>query len=405
MQARAFHSKPDDDINPYDAPGIERLHHASIYQWPLPSDTSLSFEVEIDDSQLLNCVIDHQRFVTLHFLGALGSGVAFLITGLGLLSSPRLGSTMSFVCLLSLIAIWYFARRSTHVWHVRRLRKQFPWMWGHVQVRVDSDGILWSNDSVEILQHWDSFHQLTWWRNCIWLSTNHPFAMEVPIHRRWASDSTWRDLRRIAESHKGFYDKEVFWRLVRTAPVSFKDVGAPDNEACPAGTIPFRASGHGRRYACEVTASLMQEGGRHWTVLAFFVVSFGVLSPYGRIWDQSLGITKNGYHLYVFYFMLFFSTSLSALMRWFPAGIGFYQWSQTLLGSQSGFVSKNAVRVASPACRFTVNLGSEILLKKECHCIVLELQSGFGQSLVIPHDQFVDASILPQLISSGFETH
>lgn len=97
--------------------------------------------------------------------------------------------------------------------------------------------------------------------------------------------------------------------------------------------------------------------------------------------------------------------SLSALMRWFLAGIGFYQWSQTLLGSQSGFVSKNAVRVASPACRFTVNLGSEILLKKECHCIVLELQSGFGQSLVIPNDQFVDASILPQLMSSGLETH
>ncbi len=37
MQDSSFHSKPEDDINPYDAPGIERLQHSSIYQWPLPS--------------------------------------------------------------------------------------------------------------------------------------------------------------------------------------------------------------------------------------------------------------------------------------------------------------------------------------------------------------------------------
>ncbi len=388
MLPKEIDSNPDGNLNPYEAPGIERLHHTSIYQWPMPADKSLSFEVDIGDTQLLKCIVDNHRLVTLNFLGALSSGVVFLITGFGSLVSMRMGFTMPLICMVSFVTMWYFARRSSHASYLKQLRKQFYWMWGKVHVKVDSDGIHWTSDNVKLLQHWDSFHQLTWWRNCIWLSTNHPFAMEIPIHREWVDEVFWGELRQIGKSHKGFYEKEDFWKMVRAAPAPFKDAGPPDLVVGPDGAKPFRASGLGGKYGSEVTASFMQEGGRHWTILLFVLFSLGLLSPYGRELDYSLGITKNGYHMYLFYFILFFSSALSSLLRWNPAGIGFHQWSQSLLSSQSGFVSVVSVRMASPACCIEAKLGGPIFVRLTKDCLVLELNRKFGQSIVIPRDQF-----------------
>ena len=373
--------------NPYQTPGIERLHHTSIYQWPLPASKSLSFTIDIDHNQLLKCVADNNRLVTMHFLSTLISSVLFLVTLLAWLTVLDTSFFLLLVCALSFLWMCYSARRCSCTWHARRFGKQFYWMWGPVHIQIDGDGILWTSDQVVLGLHWDSFHQLTWCTNTIWFATNHPFALEIPIHRDWVNESIWGDLRHIAESHKGFYDKEDFWRLVRQSPVSFKEAAAPDIQAVPNGAIPFRGQGLGGRYGCETTASLMK-GGDQWTFLAFILLTFGLHSPLGKEWDQSFGIAKNGFHMYLYFAMIFFSSSLSALLRWFPAGVGFYQWSQTLISSQSGFVASDIVLVASPACCLTAKVGRRISVRQEKECIVLELHRKFGQSLVIPRDQF-----------------
>ena len=114
--------------NPYEAPGIERLHHTSIYQWPLPASKSLSFTIDIDHNQLLKCVADNNRLVTMHFLSTLISSVLFLVTLLAWLTVLDTSFFLLLVCALSFLWMCYSARRCSCAWHARRFGKQFYWM-------------------------------------------------------------------------------------------------------------------------------------------------------------------------------------------------------------------------------------------------------------------------------------
>ena len=71
----------DSDVNPYETPGIDRLHHTSVYIWPLPSEKKIVLELKIDDAQLGKSIRDTNRYVVQSRWGTFFFSMGFLWTG------------------------------------------------------------------------------------------------------------------------------------------------------------------------------------------------------------------------------------------------------------------------------------------------------------------------------------
>lgn len=370
----------DSDVNPYATPGTDRLHHTSIYVWPLPPEKNIVLELKIDDVQLGKSIRDTNRYVVQSRWRAFFFSMGFLCTGAIWTSSG--GAIVLLYCASFFVGLCVTVPTCSVRSQVRRLRKSFPWLWDDIRVEMTTQGMRWKTESIELLQQWDSFQSIIRWSNCIWLVTNHPFAIEYPIHRDWVGSSIWGDLCEVAKVHKGFYDKEDFLKFSRPEIVNFNDAAAPDNEELLEGMIPFRARGLGNRYGCESTAALLQNSVLWRLFFVFFFLS--------QIFQETSGGPRNVDSFWRWYLIFVVPALFLCVLRLFP-GPGFFQSSQPLLSSQSGYVSNDSICVASPAYRLIARLRGETQIRYAPDFAILELQKRFGQSLVIPKDQFSES--------------
>jgi len=378
-------SQSDTDVNPYATPGIDRLHHTSVYVWPLPPEKKIVLELKIDEVQLGKSIRDTNRYVAQSRWGTIFFSLGFLSTGAIWTSSG--GALVLFLCASFFVGLCVTAPRCSVRSQVRRLRKRFPWLWDDVQVEMTTQGMRWKTESIELLQQWDSFQSIVRWSNCVWLVTNHPFAIEYPIHRDWVDSNVWSDLCEVAKVHKGFYDKEDFLKFSRPEIVHFKDAAAPDNEELLDGMIPFRARGLGNRYGCEATAAFLQL--RVLWILGPYLCFF-IIPLLSQTIDRTSGGPRNFEGAWKWYLIFLVPAWFASLLRWFP-GTGFFQSSQPLLSSQSGYVSSDSICIASPAYRLIARLKSETKIRFTNDFAIVELQKRYGQSFVIPRDQFSES--------------
>ncbi len=378
------------DLNPYETPGIERLHHTSVYVWPLSADKRLSFSVQIDEDQLTKCVEANSRFVNPYFWTSLFCFFAFMITGLIWLASSDFDFMLISICTIAFLSLFFVVPRCFSRWHVRRAGQRFKWLWGDVRGEISIHGLNWRSDTVELQLPWDSFHTVVWEPSCVWLSTQYPFPIDFPLHRDWFDITTWQEIREVNLAHAGIFVRENFWRYSRPQHVSFEEAATPNIKTLSDKGVPFRAQSFSHRYGSERIVAFLKRSGNVFVVLPLMIFLVTFVPAFQEWDDQQLGLRKDGRLIYVFYAMVFCSSMIPMMRQWFPAGTGIHQWSQLLLSSQSGFVSRQQICIASPACTMTAKLVGETSVRLEKNFLVLSFQREFRQSLVIPRDQFCE---------------
>ena len=376
--------------NPYETPGIGRLHHTSNYVWPIADEKRLSFYFSINDLQLSKSVEANSQFVN---GSRWSSGFCIFALSLAILfESIMRFDTFSLVFNVGALAVLCFILpRCFYGWHTRRLKSNFQWLWGKVHVEISSKGFRWENDSVALLIPWDSFHTLRFASNCVWISTQYPFPLAFPIYRSWVDESMWREIREVFSAHKGFFDIENFLIFHQPKLVAYAEACAPEVPPLDGERISYRARDNGQGYANE-TVKLFS--GYAWMfVMIFPMLHFAAaVFPQIEAWDDAtIGLRKNGYWIYVLFGFGFLQFAIQSVLRWFGAGIRWYQWSQSLLSSQSGYVSIESIYIASPAYQLAARLVGQASVRLEKDCMVLELRKNGRQSLVIPKDQFSEA--------------
>lgn len=383
-------NQSDVEQNPYETPGIERLLYASVYVWPLEQDRRVSFMLDIDELQLKKGVESNSQFVSGY---RWSSGFCLFTLSLFILfgSIASLDAYSIFIGLGTFAVLCFTFPRSFYRWHTRRLKSSFQWLWGPSRVEVSSEGLQWESHATTLLLRWDSFHTVRFSSNCIWFSTVHPFPLDLPIHRTWVDDSTWRELREVLSAHKGFFDIDNFWTYHRLKLVSFEGAGAPELLKMEQEGFPFRSRVDGQGYACESISSLFRYTSFLFTILPMMHFA-SAFFPQVSDWDDAtIGFRKNGVLLYALFCLGFLQVVIPTVFRWFPAGIHWYQWTQLLLSSQTGYVSSDSICIASPAYQLTAKLGGLANVRLEKDYLVLELHKNVRHSLVIPRDQFTKA--------------
>jgi hypothetical protein len=380
----------DAEQNPYETPGIGRLHHTSVYVWPLAMDRSLSFNIDIDELQLKKSVECNSQFVNGN-CWALCFCVFFFAVFMLFGSISSINAISLFFGIGSFAALCFTLPRCFYGWHARRLKSNFYWLWGHAQISVSSEGVRWESGSVSLLIHWDSFHTVRFASDCVWLSTFHPFAIELPIHRSWVDDSTWKELHDVFSAHTGFFDVLNFWRYHRPKLVSFDAAGAPELQQMEVESIPFRARDNGQGYASESVKSFFGYAGLLFLTIPIMHFASAFFPQLNEWDDATIGFRKRGLMMYVVIGFALLQLAIRSGLRWFPAGIHWYQWSQAQLSSQSGYVSQDAICIASPAYQLTAKLDGRASVRLEKDYLVLDLKKNARQSLVIPKDQFNEA--------------
>lgn len=380
----------DAEQNPYETPGLGRLHHTSVYVWPLAMDRSLSFNIDIDELQLKKSVECNQVFVSGYRWSA-----GFCIFSLTLFVFFCSISSIDEISLLfgigSFAVLCFIFPKCFYWWHTRRIKSHFDWLWGPARIVVGIEGFRWESSSVDLLIRWDSFNTVHFYPDCIWLSTLRPFPMGLPICRSWVDDMTWQELLKVLSAHKGCVDFEHFWTFHHFNFVSFDCAGAPDLPHLEVESIPFRARDNGQVYACESAKLFFSYAGLLFLTIPIMHFALAFFPQIAEWDDATVGFRNRGLMMYVVIGFALLQLAIRSGFRWFPAGIHWYQWSQAQLSSQSGYVYRDAICVASPAYQLTADLDGRASVRLEKDYLVLNLKKNARQSLVIPKDQFSEA--------------